>query len=354
MNILKKIFKKKIILAIIALMAILLLAISGYILINKKAPITNSLVIKNIKSNCQFHRKLDGVCVTTQEEKEIWPVALMIDNHPDAWPQAGLSQAQVVYNCLVEGGTTRMMAVFANNDEIKKIGPIRSARPYYLDWVKEINALYGHSGGSVEALEKINTLALLDLNEISYLGTLFFYRDNNHTAPHNLFTDSEKIKSAQIYFNLATSTPTYQVWQFDPAETKFVETINEINIDYSAGSLFDIKYTYNTSTEKYLRFQNESPQIDANNQEQISVKNLIIQFIPEEIHLDAADRLSVTNTGQGRAWIFINGKLMRGNWQKSSSQERTIFYDFDGQEIKFQPGNIWLEIVPGAREVLLK
>lgn len=339
-----------------AVLFILFLTVIFFLtLTNKSNNKSDETALIKTSLSCQFARKIDGLCVPDEKEVNIWPVALMIDNHPDAWPQAGISEANLVYNALVEGGTTRLMAFFATNKKIEKIGPIRSARPYFLDWVKEIDALYGHSGGSAEALEKISNLNIKDLNEISYLGTLFFYRDNKHQPPHNLFTDSEKIQAAREYFNLATSsTPAYQTWQFEISNINFTEKINEIDIDYSAGSLFDIKYNYNTSSESYLRFQNEKPVTDANNKTQISVKNIIIQFVPEEIHLDAADRLSISNKGQGPAWIFINGGLMRGNWQKNSSEERTIFYDSNHQEIKFQPGNIWIEIVPVNRNVLIK
>lgn len=306
--------------------------------------------IENEEKMCDFMRKLDGVCVNDKEDN-IWPVALMIDNNSDAWPQAGLSQAQLVYNTLVEGGTTRIMAVFANTEEVKKIGPIRSARPYYLEWAKGLDALYAHSGGSAEALEKINNLGLKDLNEISYLGTIYFYRDDRKLAPHNLFTDSEKIRAARKYFNLDTQTPVYQSWQFSAKAANYMESAQQIKIDYSAGVLFDIKYIYNTSTEKYLRYQNEEPQIDANNQEQLEVKNIVIQFVPEEIHLDAADRLKMDVLGEGEAWIFNNGKMMRGFWKKESSIQRTFYYNNNWQEIVFQQGNIWIEMVPGNREV---
>jgi len=296
----------------------------------------------NLNNNCK------------ESTEQLWPVAIMIDNHPRAWPLAGLSQADIVYNTLVEGGTTRLMALFNSNTPIKKIGPIRSARPYYLDWVKELNALYGHSGGSPEALQKIKDLKILDLNEISYLGPIYFYRDKNKPAPHNLFTDSEKINAARKEFDLENKKPNFTLWKFGNMPVNFLETANKIQINYSTLSIFNITYEYNTVTKTYLRFQNEKPFLDANNKKQIEVKNLIIQFVPEETHLDAEDRLKIETTGQGQALIFIDGKLMRGNWNKKNPGERTIFYDNSGQEIIFQPGNIWIEIVPGNREIKIE
>lgn len=313
---------------------------------SKKNPDSES--VKNTFCNLNNENK------TCSEAKKLWPIALMIDNHPDAWPQAGLSQAQIVYNTLVEGGTTRLMAIFTENNDIKKIGPIRSARPYYLDWVKELNALYGHSGGSEEALQKIKDLQILDLNEISYLGPMYFYRDKNKSAPYNLFTDNEKINAARKNFELADKTSEFINWKFSNKPIDFLETAKKIDLNYATLGIFNVQYIYNTTTETYLRFQNEKPFIDANDKKQITVKNLIVQFVPKEIHLDAEDRLKIETTGNGAAWIFINGKLMRGQWTKKSPSERTIFYDSDNQEIIFQPGNIWLEVVPGNRKIIVE
>ena len=103
---------------------------------------------------CEFKNMLTGFCVNSKEDENIWPIALMVDNNPDAWPQFGISKADLVYSTLVEGGATRFMAIFTSK-QLSKIGPVRSARPYYLTWAKGINALYGHSGGSAEAIQKI-------------------------------------------------------------------------------------------------------------------------------------------------------------------------------------------------------
>ena len=317
-------------------------------------------LIKQSK-NISFNKPLEKTFCSLANEsndcgqiQKLWPVALMIDNNPDAWPLAGLSQAEIVYNTLVEGGTTRLMAIFTSVADIKKIGPVRSARPYYVDWVKELNALYGHSGGSPEALQKIDDLDILDLNEISYLGPVYFYRDKNKLAPHNLFTDSKKINVARKNFELTDKTTEFVHWKFSNVPVRFLETANKIKVNYSAMDLFNTRYDYNTSTKTYLRFQNEKPFIDANDKTQIAVKNLVVQFVPEEIHLDAEDRLKIETVGQGAAWIFIEGKLMRGSWTKKSPSERTIFYDSNKQEIIFQPGNIWIEVVPGNRGVKME
>lgn len=301
------------------------------------------------KKECFSRQRLDGAC-TSRKNKNLWPVAIMIDNHPDAWPQYGLNSAQLVYNTLTEGSHTRIMAVYSTGDEIEKIGPVRSARPYYISWVKELDALYGHSGGSPEALEKIKEYEIHDLEEITSYGPLYFNRDYNHYGPHNLFTSSKKINKARKDWEL-DNDPEYQAWQFDENATSTVDIVNDIYINYSPGITFDVKYEYNTSTQKYLRFQADEVQMDGLDNSQIAVKNLIIQFVPEEIHLDSEDRLYIDTLGIGEAWIFYNNKIIRAVWERENLESRTMFYDENNNEIVFQPGNIWIEVVPGKRGV---
>lgn len=307
----------------------------------------------NSKNECNFIRKLDGVCVTNGQEN-LWPVAVMVDNHPDAWPQFGLNSAQIVYDTLVEGGATRFMAIYSTADEIKKIGPVRSARPYYLTWAKELNVLYGHSGGSTEAYERIKSWEILDCNEITSYGPLYFTRDNKFSAPHNLFTSSIQLNQARQDWKLTDQVSSYQTWQFSSAAVNSGSSAQEIDLKYSRIYPYDIKYEYNTSTQTYLRFQNQQPQIDALDKKQIEIKNLIFQFVPQEKHLDSADHLVIETLGSGLAWVFYDGHQIVGKWVKEKLSDRTIFYNETGKEVIFKPGNIWIEVIPGDKEISVK
>ncbi len=350
---LKKIKKQFLIRAGLGL-ALLVIIFGGIIFLSRDSNKTKQTPTKETENIC-LTRKIDNVCVENQESQDLWPVALMIDNNPAAWPQSGLSQAQVVYNTLVEGGTTRMMAIFTSTEKIGKIGPIRSSRPYYLDWVKELDALYGHSGGSPEALKKIEEEKILNLEEITSYGPKYFYRDKNKLAPHNLFTDSEKINQARIDWKLVQKTTNYLPRKFNNNNSfTSSQKIKKVIIDYAAGQLFDVSYEYQTSTEDFVRYQNNDLQIDANNKEVIKIKNIVIQTVMEEKHLDALDRLSMETMGAGQAMFLSKGKLIKGTWQKNSISAQTKFFDSQGQEIIFTPGNLWLEIVPGKREIKIE
>ncbi len=303
---------------------------------------------------CKFRNILTGLCVDSKEDENIWPIALMIDNNPDAWPQFGISKADLVYSTLVEGGATRFMAVFTSK-QLSKIGPVRSARPYYLTWAKGVDALYGHSGGSAEAIQKIKEYGILNLEEATNYGPKYFWRDDTggYYAPHNLFTSSSRLEKARQDFELSGQKLDYMSWFFNSRPTLSEESGQEIEIDYSPGVLFDVEYIYSTSTNSYLRYQNESPHIDALDNSQVSTKTLIIQFVPEEKHLDVEDRLRIDTIGQGDALVFIYGKKVEAKWKKESVISRTKFYTLDDTDIIFAPGNIWIEVVPENREVII-
>ncbi len=349
--------KKKKIIASLSLVFFFLVIIIAFFVINKtkETPTSENKNQEKTKSSLEcrkdLQRHLDGVCLENSSKVNLWPIAVMIDNHPDAWPQYGVSQANLVFNTLVEGSATRLMAVFVVEEGDFKIGPVRSARPYFLDWVMGLNALYTHAGGSPEALEEIKENNVLDLNEITSYGPLYFERDNSKNAPHNLFTSLKKIDLAREDWNLRQEKPSYNPWMFSFTPSPSKKNIEQIKINYSKSDLFKIKYKYSTSTQNFLRYQNQKPHTDAGNKQQIKVDNLIIQKVEKEIHLDTEDRLKINTLGQGKALIFINGKQIEASWKKEDKKSRTVFFNKAGEEIVFKPGSIWVEIVPEGREI---
>jgi hypothetical protein len=308
--------------------------------------------IKDVfEKRCNFERNLDGMCVENKEDENIWPVAVMFDNSPDAWPQYGLNSAQIVYSTLVEGGATRIMAIFSSTDEIEKIGPVRSARPYFLTWAKEYDAVYMHVGGSPEALQKIKDWKILDCNEMTSYGPEYFWRAWAKPAPHNVYTSNENIFNVRKDWSVVSSTPEFKDWKFTDEIFLAGEEVNNISIKYSDIYPYDIKYEYSTTTQEYLRWQNKKPQMDALDNSQIAVKNLILQHVPQQKVLDSIGRLEIDTIGSGSAEYFIAGKKHVGTWEKPDLNSRTMFYDSNGNEMQFLPGKIWIEVIPGEKEV---
>jgi len=314
-----------------------------------------SAPLKQPQISCR--QRLNGQpCQTIKTN--LYPVAVIIDNQFEAWPNYGLSQAKIVYETLVEGGVTRLLAFYTPDlnaqptAAIEKIGPIRSARPYFVTIAKEYEALLAHAGGSPQALDLIEKLKVHNLEEIAWWGPDYFWRVYSRQAPHNLFTSSKKLAQAAIDWELKDKTPTYRNWQFTPQLVKTNYPIaQKIKIYFSDNPLYNIQYKYNTSTQTYLRYQDKKIQIDALNKQLIQPKNIVIQFVPPEKILDSTGRLKIDLIGHGPALLFRDGIKINGQWKKLKQTSRTIFYDEQNKAIKFKPGLIWIEIVPAEKKI---
>jgi len=283
-------------------------------------------------------RLLDGVYVEKGKEN-IFPIAFMIDNHVDARPQAGLEKAQLIIEAEAEGGITRYLAVFASDEDLEKIGPIRSARPYFIDWAKELSALYVHVGGSPDALAKMIKENTLHINEF-YNGE-YFWRGTDFVAPHNVFTSREKMSEYLAGKELETGK--FFEWKFkDDAKKEDVGTSSSISIDYVIPD-YVVRWQYKADTNNYTRYLGGKKHLTVNDTELIA-KNVIIQYVKGEV-LDEAKRQSFEHIGTGKALVCLDGFCYKGTWKKKSAEARTRFYTENDEEFEFNAGKIWVEVV---------
>jgi len=342
------------------------------------------------KIDCKFRRLLDGICVDSVEKVNPELVAVMIENHSEARPQSGLSEASVVYEAPVEANYTRFMLIFPADAKIDKVGPVRSARPYYLDWLQEYGGpMYMHVGGSPDALDKIKTGNIFDLNEF-YNGK-YYWRDNVRSAPHNVYTSSElwgkalekeqgirnKEQNNLVWWKFATTSEN-EIMKLsarqasqprlpspgtggqvagvagggnlsrserDPAVTG---EINEITVSFLS-PVYEAVWKYNSSTNQYARYQMNKPHCDLSGA-CIVADTVIVQNVKTKV-LDEVGRISMETVGKGEAEVFVNGGVIKGYWQKNSGTERTKFYDENNLEIKLNSGKIWIEVANQNSEV---
>lgn len=309
--------------------------------------ITNSAV----KVGDKFTRNLDGRLVDKKENVNPWLVGVMIENLYTVRPQSGLSAAPLVYETLAEGGITRFIAFFIGDENLSQIGPVRSARPYYIEWLSEFDALYSHCGGSPTALAAISGLGIKDLNQM--YSPYYYWRANGAEAPHNLFTSSELLNRALRDKELLDKSFEYRVWQYkdDGKLSSLPEGSKTIEIDFSAGSAYDVEWKYDKSSNDYLRYQMGAVQKDAANKAEIRAKNVVVEKVPAEDYEADKGRLVLDVSGEGEAWVFRDGVGIHGKWQKNDRTTRTIFLDDNGKEIEFNRGITWIEVVPGDRAV---
>ncbi|HNP75294.1 MAG TPA: DUF3048 domain-containing protein [bacterium] len=287
-------------------------------------------------------RKLDGVKVSTGQE-DLLPVAVMVENHYEARPQAGLAAAKVVYEALTEGLITRFLVLYDLTENLSVIGPVRSARPYFIELAAEYGAVYVHSGGSPAALSILeDDDRVQDLNEFYGYNSGYFWRDDKRQAPHNLYTATEFLTEAKTQYGWLDGTD-FVPWQFKDDGTP-ATTTQEIKLEYSILPTYHIIWKYNSGENYYERWQNESPHTDSEGQF-INAKNVVIQFV-KTATIDEIGRRELTLTGTGRALVFRDGETIDGYWQKEEGWHRTKFYNSSGEEIIFNRGSIWVELVP--------
>ncbi len=303
----------------------------------------------------QYTRVLDGIRVDAADKAALWPYAIMIENLRSVRPQSGLSSASVVYEALVEGGATRFMAVFDPSVEIEQIMPVRSARPYYLEWVSEYDALYAHAGGSPKALTVIRENSIKDLEALSS-DAKYFWRDTSKYAPHNLVTSSEKINYALRDHELLDVPAVIDTWTFkdEAALADRGENGREVEFNFSGGSTYRVNYIYDRQQNHYARFNAGEPHVDARTGNQISVKNVIVQLTEAPVYEGGKGRLDIYVGGIGDAWVFRDGMAIQATWQKNSRTDRTRFYDSDGKEIALNRGTTWVHILTKTQDVLYK
>ncbi|WP_160670385.1 DUF3048 domain-containing protein [Clostridium sp. C8-1-8] len=283
--------------------------------------------------------KDEACCYTeenlTEDEKNNTPFMAIIENSKDARPQSGLSEADIVFETMAEGGIPRFIALFHKNSP-KQIGPIRSVRPYFISIAKEFNVPFAHCGGSEEALSIIkNTPSVNNINEIS--NGEYFYRDNSRKAPHNLYTTASQIRkyidSKKIKTDLKCS------FNFD---NKFWERGNmdkATKIDLSINKSYSTTYKYVNG--KYEKYMDGVKVVDKNNNLPVTFSNVVIQNTDIKLQSDNT-HLDINLIGKGTGFVFSSGKVTKVNWQRNSENEQTELFTEDGNKVCFSKGTtIW-------------
>ncbi len=282
---------------------------------------------------------LTGANVPIEQASSSW-AAVMVDNYTAENSQYGIADAPLVFEAPVEGGITRYLAIVPVATSTAQIGPVRSTRPYFIDWASEFGGLYVHVGGSVAALEKIkNTNNLVDVDEMKSGDN--FWRDPNRNAPHSTFTSGELLKKVTDA-KVSGATSIVQPWLFlNTDEEKKIFKGNAGSTTMRVGTV-DIEWRYDRKNNLYERYVGGVKQTDAKGQV-ITAKNIVIVYTDIR-SIDADDRKEVRTLGGGRALILLNGKELAGSWTKLSSTSRLRFFGPDTKEIQFNPGNTWVEV----------
>lgn len=274
------------------------------------------------------------------------PIAVMIDNHKSAMPQSGLNDAYIVYEMIVEGGETRLMALFKGKT-LDKIGPIRSSRHYFLDYALENDAIYVHYGWSPQAQSDITKLGVNNVNGLVE-STSDFWRAKDKSAPHNAVTATKNILSIAEAkgYNLKSDKKSVLNYVTEDVNLESEQVANKFSIKYSDYNT--VSYTYDSEAKKYLRYSRKTKQVDWDTKEEVFAKNIIITFVKNTTLNDGENkgRQTLDNIGTRDGYYITNGKAIKIKCEKKSRKEQTIYKDLQGNEIKVNDGNTFIQICP--------
>lgn len=298
------------------------------------------------KKDTRVRAPLSGMLVSPELAKRR-PIAVVIENHPDARPQTGFSNASLVFETLAEGGITRCLAIFQENDS--EVGPVRSARTQFVHWAKELKAVFVHAGGSVDALELIKEVDVLDFNQFSY-GTSF-WRDSSRFAPHNLYSTTEKLRAGGKKAGFSEKEDIASFNFVDDEKLESRPESQKITINFSSFD-FKVGYIYDRENNRYGRSVGGQPQNDRLTGKQLTVKNIIVQFA--NVTDKSGGDTQVQAIGSGKTKYFMGGKAFEGTWKKTSTSARTKYFGENGEEIKLNAGTSWIEVVRTGSSVVVE
>ena len=273
------------------------------------------------------------------------PIAVMIDDLSPARPQSGLSYASIIFQAPAEGGIPRYMAIFSDNVPTN-VGPVRSARYYFIAWASEYKSLYVHAGGSPQAL---STLRASGNGQLVYNADEFrygpYFRRTTRPPPHNLYTTGTQLRHLAGVVH-ATAAPK-AIWTFNPPTPLEDRPVGgTIAFAYPQNA---IKYNYNRTTNTYLRTVSvEGAQKDADNKVRIAPTNVIVMWMhfgPLNDGEPYKHRLEATIIGTGPAWIAQDGHTIKGTWRKKTVSGPTLFYDSKGNLLSLTVGQTFVNVV---------
>ncbi|MER1986801.1 MAG: DUF3048 domain-containing protein [Solibacillus sp.] len=277
------------------------------------------------------------------EEVVMRPVLATINNHPDARPQSGLTSADVVYEMLAEGDVTRFLALY-QTELPESIGPIRSARSYFIDIADGLDAFYMAHGYSPEAKSMLERRVVDNMNGMQYDG-IYFLRSKERRAPHNSYISGENVVAgaekvgASLLYNKKVAYSFYD----EQENVKIGVETNEVNVNYSKNALFNSRYVYDAETNRYTRFSADVETVDYVSGEPLALANVLFFEMPHRI-IDSVGRRDIDISQGGKAYLFQAGIMREVKWKNEDGFLAVI--EEDGTDTLLVPGQTWVHFVP--------
>ena len=350
--------KRELILICVALVILIAAGATSFLVLQRYQPTAAVYPVPIIHNNPPPPTTVASTLTGLQVDPSVndRPVtAVMIENSIDARPQSGLDQAGVVFEALAEGGVTRFMALYQDTQP-DYLGPVRSARPYYLQWMLGFDAAYAHVGGSPDALSDINTWHVKDLNQFYNSGA--YERISSRYAPHNVYTSIDQLN--QLEASKGFGKPSYTGF-VRKAKEEPSKTPNATNIDIKfSGYYYDTHYDYDPATNSYKRSESNAAHMELHKdgtQVQIAPKVVVAMIVPRQngaLDSSGAYYSDYAAIGSGQVLVFQDGIVTAGTWSKTSNEAQITFTDSNGKPLALNPGQTWIAATPLAGNVIYK
>lgn len=301
--------------------------------------------------------KLTGKWVKPSVAKKR-PYAVMINNIEYAFlRQKGTSKADILYEALAEGGITRMLAVYEDVTGVKKIGSVRSARHYYVQFAQEWDAIYCHFGHTKYAVSKMDALQTNNLSGLSAIGGVVYARDPGVAAPHNVYTSGAKLKKGAKKLGYTTAkdeSAMAEHFQFYEEDTKLSSGKKAVNITIPFSAYSTCQMKYDAEKKVYRKYEYGKKQMDTYYKKQLTFKNVIIQLVDESnIDSNGYQTMELKNAS-GNGFYYTNGKRMKITWKRKESSNTMAYYDETGNVLTVNPGKTYIAVYPKSRSKLIK
>ena len=345
-----------IIAGIVVIVAAAALLLPSYLLSSNDQPLSQTDKPAKVAEPVRYYSPLTGL--ETTKDKTTAPVmAVMIENSTEARPQSGLKEAGVVFEAIAEGGITRFNALFQEADA-DLIGPVRSARPYYLEWAAAFDPAFVHVGGSQQALQMLGTGRYgLNIDEVKPT----IWRVKNRAAPHNAYTSTAELRKYLEAHGKTTSS--FTAWERQDAK-KYSCTcpedaacdcaaqVKHISINISS-SAYNVVYDWDEATNTYNRSVGGRAHFSrsADGTDTQIAPNVVIAIMVNQTLAADHEHNQITTSGNGKAYVFQNGDKVEGTWSKASPTEQIKFFDAAGTELKLNRGQVWITAVPVGKGV---
>jgi len=289
----------------------------------------------------KYYSPLTGVEVADEAATTQAVTGIMIENSPDARPQSGIKNSGVVFEAIAEGGITRFLVLY-QQEKPQLIGPVRSVRMYYVDWVAAFNASVAHIGGSAAALAEVRNGNYRDIDQFFNSGA--YWRATDRYAPHNVYTSFERLDALNASKGYTSSNFT----GFTRKDSSAAKTPSASSIAVTISSAsYNSNYTYDPATNLYNRTHSGTPHLDRE-AGQITPRVVVVMKVPMARVFEDGWREQINTIGSGQATIFQDGTVADVTWTKNSKTEQIKFTDANGADVPLARGQTWITAVPAS------